>query len=383
MSGEEREPRQVGGAEPEESRQVGGGGPGAPGWWLFRGSGAPADVDRPWPAAPAWRRFGAPADVPPPPSEDDDPLAAHRRTVAAALLGPDQIRAVNVALALRRPILVTDPDGVVGGGLAHLIARELRLGRVLRWFPNSRSTVRDGVYEYDAIGAALRLRGVAAEAAGLAGVRRSLREQVAERRAASQQPAPSFVRLGPLGTALLPRPRPRVLLIDRLDRSGYELPDDLLEVIEGGRAVVPELAGLPTSDGPVAVAVDDPGRFTALTGGVIQCAEFPVIVITSNGDRAFSSAFRRRCVHVQPPESSDEDLRKLLRHLFGSAPWAADLVDRFEKTRDPDGRPTVDRLLEAAHLATQGLLDEDGARTLDAVWGAAGPAPGGFVAGLS
>jgi hypothetical protein len=44
-----------------------------------------------------------------------------------------------------------------------------------------------------------------------------------------------YVRLGPLlGEALVPR-GPRLLLVDELDKSDFDLPNDLLEISEDGR----------------------------------------------------------------------------------------------------------------------------------------------------
>jgi hypothetical protein len=63
-----------------------------------------------------------------------------------------------------------------------------------------------------------------------------------------------YITLGPLGTALIPRSsklsrhpdspsdkRPRVLLIDEIDKSDVDLPNDLLHVFEEGEFAIPEL----------------------------------------------------------------------------------------------------------------------------------------------
>lgn len=59
---------------------------------------------------------------------------------------------VNAALLLRRPLLVSGRPGTGKSSLAYRISRELRLGRVLRWHITSRTTLQQGLYEYDAIG---------------------------------------------------------------------------------------------------------------------------------------------------------------------------------------------------------------------------------------
>ena len=71
------------------------------------------------------------------------------RTRAGVLSAAD---VVNAALHLRRPLLVTGPAGTGKSSLARAVAHELRLGELLRWPVNSRSTVKDALYQYDAIG---------------------------------------------------------------------------------------------------------------------------------------------------------------------------------------------------------------------------------------
>ena len=50
-----------------------------------------------------------------------------------------------------------------------------------------------------------------------------------------------YIRLGPLGTALLPSKKPRILIVDEIDKSDIDLPNDLLYVFEEGQFDIPEL----------------------------------------------------------------------------------------------------------------------------------------------
>ncbi|ETR64776.1 MAG: hypothetical protein OMM_15361 [Candidatus Magnetoglobus multicellularis str. Araruama] len=51
-----------------------------------------------------------------------------------------------------------------------------------------------------------------------------------------------YIRLGPLGTAFIASKRPRVLLIDEIDKSDIDLPNDLLNIFEEGSFEIPELS---------------------------------------------------------------------------------------------------------------------------------------------
>ena len=63
----------------------------------------------------------------------------------------DIFNAVNAALYLRRPLLVTGKPGSGKTSLAYAIAYELKLGSVLSWSINARSLLDDALYQYDAI----------------------------------------------------------------------------------------------------------------------------------------------------------------------------------------------------------------------------------------
>jgi len=345
--------------------------PPAPPWWLFEGTGIPLDAavrDARWPEAPPWRRFpGIPSDDEPP----DDEAEATRRLgeQAAVLLDRGDIGLVNAALHLRRPLLVTGKPGSGKSSLAYLIARELGLGRVLKWPVTSRTTLRDGVYEYDAIGRAQAALHSRASLAGHGGtVAKSIARIRVDARTAGREteiradlaapPISDFIRLGPLGTAMVGRRLPRVLLVDELDKGDFDLPNDLLNVFEDGSVVIPELVRLRAASESVTVLTDDPGHTAVVDSGVIRCAEFPIVIITSNGEREFSPAFLRRCVRLTVREPAGDRLNALVRSHFASAADFSDLVRRFEEQRDLGDDLAADQLLNAVHLAKAGALDD-------------------------
>ena len=105
------------------------------GWNLYLGDGKPRRPE--FPAPPPWRALGK--------------VAAERRA-ATYQPTPAEVRAVNVAIHLRRPLLVEGPPGSGKSSLGAAVALELGLGPVLMWPINSRTTLRDGLYRYDALG---------------------------------------------------------------------------------------------------------------------------------------------------------------------------------------------------------------------------------------
>ncbi|WP_421108735.1 AAA family ATPase [Streptomyces sp. NEAU-S77] len=298
------------------------------GWRLFRGDGVPRQVDMP--PAPPWRRFGSAAG-------DPDRAASDATRTSPYLISPEHADVVNAALHLRRPLLVTGSPGTGKSSLARAVAHELGLGEVLRWPVNSRSTVQDALYRYDAIG--------------------RLRETTLMRDRGEAEPdIGSFVRLGPLGTALVPGDRPRALLVDELDKGDVDLPNDLLTVFEEGEFEIPELARLPEEQSVVEVLTERAGERATVRRGRLACEEFPVVVITSNGERDFPPAFLRRCVRLELPTPDEERLRAIVTAHLGEEALAEvdQLLEVFLRRRAARELAT-DQLLNAVFLRSGGV----------------------------
>src|SRR4051812_33868305 len=219
-------------------------------WRIYRGSSKPHDGISRLPPPPPWRRFGSADSAEGRRLGDLERAVSYRASEAV-------VDKVNAALQLRRPLLVTGKPGTGKSTLAYSIAYELGLEPVLYWSITSRTTLEQGLYDYDAIG-------------------RVHENSLRDRRAENAPDIGRDIRLGPLGTALHAGDRPRVLLIDELDKSDIDLPNDLLNVFEEGRFSIPELARLPEDQATIHVMTADGQERVPIERGQIRCAAFPI-----------------------------------------------------------------------------------------------------------
>lgn len=290
-------------------------------------------------------------DFAPPPPWRDFP----RRPLGVKFQPPKGLAdAVNAALSLRRPLLITGTPGSGKSTVIEAVAAELVLGEALRWHITSRSTLTEALYRYDVLG-------------------RIHEQELRQRR---DHPAPGddiaqFLRLGPLGTALTPSARPRALLIDEIDKSDLDLPSDLLDVLERGEYEIPELTRHSVDD--VAVPMWESDETYTVRRGKVQCSEFPFIVMTSNEERDFPPAFLRRCIRFSMPAPDEGTIRDIVRaHLDMDVPAdgpLADLLTGFVARLQAGENLAIDQLLGAVFVLTgdaapEGAHREDLARML-------------------
>jgi MoxR-like ATPase len=219
--------------------------------------------------------------------------------------------AVNVALALAQPLLLTGEPGTGKTQLAYSLAWELGYGEPLKFETKSVSTARDLFYSYDALarfhagggGGSSALPYITFNAFGKAILLANRPDDV------RQFLPPGFEHDGP---------RRSVVLIDEIDKAPRDFPNDLLNELEGTYFRVPELGN---------VAIGAPKELQ------------PVVVITSNSEKSLPDAFLRRCVYYNIPFPDRKALAGLIEQRLGqftggASRFLSGALDLFHGLRD-------------------------------------------------
>ncbi|MDD4199875.1 MAG: MoxR family ATPase [Eubacteriales bacterium] len=227
------------------------------------------------------------------------------------------MNAVNVSIALQKPLLIKGEPGTGKTMLAEAIADSLDMPLII-WSIKSTTKAQDGLYVYDT-------------------VQRLYDSQFGE---GDVKNIGQYIKLGKLGEAFTSQ-RQVVLLIDEIDKADLEFPNDLLWELDKMEFYINE------------------------TKETIKTKQRPIVIITSNAEKELPDAFLRRCIFHYIEFPDEEKMEEIIRVHYGdiNSKLVANAMEAFYKIRgmkDLQKRPSTSELLDWIQaLMVSGVSTED------------------------
>jgi MoxR-like ATPase len=272
-----------------------------------------------------------------------DPAARHRGQYGDYIVDTGLLNAANTALGLELPLLLTGEPGCGKSDFAWVAAHALELDRPLCCYIRSDTRARDLLYHYDALGR-------------FGDAQHGRIEDARDPR--------NYIRLRPLGVALMRAGPRQVVLIDEIDKAPRDLPNDLLRELDEGHFEVSEI----DREKYPADKVDPDHPELPLRRQMSRPAvRKPFIVITSNAERQLPEPFLRRCVFYHIPAPKLHHLIEIAARRFPGQTEGLlkSLATVFFRLREHAERvrlsklPTIAEMLEWMRAVTGLIHPED------------------------
>jgi len=219
------------------------------------------------------------------------------------VVSDELMNAVNVSIALKKPLLIKGEPGTGKTMLAESISEAL--GReLIIWSIKSTTKAQEGLYVYDT-------------------VQRLYDSQFGEGDVADIK---QYIKLGRLGEAFTSEEQV-VLLIDEIDKADLEFPNDLLWELDKMEFYINE------------------------TGETVKTKTRPIVIITSNAEKELPDAFLRRCIFHYIEFPDEEKMREIVKVHYGDVDKklldnAMEAFYEIRKMDDLQKKPSTSELLD-------------------------------------